>query len=317
MLARLFGIINSAYIFLIGIYALILVGAHILLHHFGNNEVHFLWQDMVLQPAVGIPVMLLASLFAVFGAQVILVNKHKLLNRNAYLPFLLAPVLLVFSINGNLNTVLQIGFVLLVINSWLNTFHADKLYTRALNTGIIIGLSSLLDVRMTLLLLVTYVVYLIFGRMNLRTLLIPVVGYLTVWLNAMAIEYLIFDGVQLMGVFKSGIIIETSRNMAPFNWHYWALLGAMAILSIPEIVKTLNRASVMKRQTFAVTLVLMAFAGLSFFINGAATFQAALILPTVALVFANALQNSTRMWMKELAMWAVLVFWLLSELKIL
>jgi hypothetical protein len=275
------------------------------------------WGNLVFFPISGYTIYSLALIILLFGFHWLLEFKYKLVKRHAFFPFFLLVLVLIFSTQTNINLLLSLLFFLLILSSWLAIYQGEKLLGRTLNTGLLIGLGSLLDSSISLMLPLSFVAYTVFGRLNGRTFAILIVGYLTVWVNALALEYIILDSTTVYGFFLQMFHFTTPKLQVTLSTSHFVLLGAMLLFSLPEFANTLSRASVFKRQANTILMFLVAVVALLALAFGSAVFYMAILIPAIALLFVNYLQYIKRNWIKELILWLALLALVLFDLNIL
>lgn len=313
MLTRIFGQINSSTTIFIGLFALALSIGHFLAVPVPDFTLTTAWGRLVFLPLAGYFIYGLSLVILVFGMQWLLEYNYKLLKKHAYFSFFILIVLLFFVKYSGLNLLIDMLFLLLILGSWLSVYQGEMLLGRTLNTGLLIGLASIFDQRISLLLLFSILVYIIFGRFSLRTMLILIVGYTTIWLNALALEYILFDSSTVYNSFIAVFDFTTPALQADLDLFDLILLSSMLLFALPEFGKTINRASVFKRQSNTVLLLMVALAIVLYVINGPEVFYLALYIPASLTLFVNYFQYIKRTWVQELILWLAIAILLLAD----
>lgn len=317
MLTRIFGQINSATSIFIGLFAALLTVAHFLYVQTPEFEINTAWGVFVFLPVVGYSIFGVGMVTLLFGYQWLFEYKYKLVKRHAYFPFFLLVFVLLFSGQASLNLLICLLFVGVILASWFAVYQGDKILGRTLNTGLLIGLGTVLDSKFSVMLVLSFVAYTVFGRFNGRTFLILLVGFFTVLLNALTLEYIIL-GTSV--IYK--YIIQIFQFKAPsiplnISVYHLAVFGVLFVLSLPEFTNTLNRASVFKRQAFTVLMVLAVSVAVLFVVRGTSVFYLAILITTLLALFINYFQVIKRGWLQELILWLMLGLLAVFDLNIL
>jgi hypothetical protein len=313
MLARFFGQTNSSTVFLLVAYLLLLCGGHFYLHMPAAGVLPTLIGEVVL-PAWLVAVLSIVPLVVIyFGYQWLLYSKQRLRHQNAFIPVILAPLWLVGLHSGGVAFALHSALLLLILGQWLSAYQGQHILSTSLNTGFLLGFGSLLDVGYLWLLAFTFIVYINFGRFSLRTLIIPVVGYLTIWVNVSGIEFLVADSTLYIDAFSQHFMHNTIREPA-LNYHFIWVLALLLVPGITEFTVTFNRANVFKRQSFTLFVYFIVLAVIMFFVQGFSPLQLAILLPPIAILLANYVQYLRKKWMQELVLYAVLAAFVVFEL---
>ena len=316
MLTRIFGQINSSTSILIGLFALALSIGHFFFLPVPDFTLSTAWGTVVLLPLVGYSMYGVGIASLIFGMQWLLEYKYKLLKKHAYYSFFIFIALLFFVKYSGLNLLIDMLFLLFILGSWLSVYQGEKLLGRTLNTGLLIGLGSIFDHRISLLLLFSFIVYIIFGRLNLRTFLILIVGYTTVWLNALALEYIIFDSSTIYKSFLAVFDFTAPALVAEVGMFDLILLGAFFVIALPEFITTFNRASVFKRQSHSILLLMAVLAMLLYLVSGPEVFYLAIYIPAMLTLFVNYFQYIKRSWIQELILWIAIAILVLADFGI-
>ncbi len=302
MLTRLFAQINSSTSFFVGLFAVCLAVASFFI---SPNNIFFLktaYNTINFGIWIGLALTIVISLVVIFGFQGLFQN-HKLLKRNAYLGVFLPVLIPIFFTLGNINFLINLVFLLFIYWSWLAIFQGEKLLARTLNTGLLIGAASIFDVRMGFLLLISMVVYIIFGRLNVRTFLILLIGFLSIWLNALMLEFIFLDSSSVYDVFLTQFNGKNIHDINSISVVYIVIVAACLLPAILEFAKTFSREGVFKRQAFTVLMVMLFLGILLAFVLGVEVISLVLIVPALAVLFVNFFQNISRIWVKELIIW--------------
>jgi hypothetical protein len=315
MLARLFSTINSTTLFVVIGYTTLLSLAQIFFGEKSLTTLQWLGNSYIVKPFVPALAIVTASFLLVFGYQWLIVGRHKLIRRNMLIPAVILPFFLSFVAIGSLNLIISGMFAFFIIKTWLDVFHGEGIFVRALNTGLLIGLSSLFDGSMMMLLPFTYLVFLVFGRLNPRTLIIPWVGFASVWLNALALEYLFFNSSETFSLFLDLFSFNRNPSGLEADWIHAVLLSVMFFPGLSEYIQTLTRAGVMKRQTQTALIIASGLSISAYFLLGYGGYQLAVIVPTAAILFSNFLQYVQRMWVRELLLWILITGWIVVLLN--
>lgn len=316
MLARLFGHINSSTNILVVAWAIIVCTVHVFV--FQNTALTFqtLWSDVHLLPWVVYATELVVVIIIAFTAQWLLDYQHHVIKRHAYLPFFIIPLLLMFT-GQRLNVLLLFLLLLLLLGSWLSVYTGERVYRRVLNTGLLLGVGSLIDLRVALLVPFTYVVYIVFGRFNLRTSLIVLIGFFSIWVNALGLEYVVYDTLTFWDYFLGLFLWRKPIGLAEFEPLLLGLLGFLALMGFLELPKTMSRASVFKRQTYVVLTLLLVLTASGFIIFPVSHFQLTTLLFTALILFVNYFQYITKIWIRDGIMWLTMAAYVFSQYTVL
>lgn len=317
MLTTIFGKINSATQFLLGIYALLIGGVHFFLHPQVRFHVDSAFGELYIHPIIGYVLSIVFYFIVAFGYQWLWFTKHRLVKHHALIPFFLLPLIFLQSNDAAMVLLLHLALLLVIIKTWLDANQGDQLLRQSLNTGLLIGLGSLIELQYMLVLIFTWVVYIVYGRISFRTLLIPLIGYFNVWFVALILDYLLFDGTYVFEFF-------TQHFAYPFGWSLpnsglvgLVTLGVLLIPSFREYVVTVSRAAVFKRQSYTLFLTLTILAMPAYFFAGNSDLHLALLICLTTILFVNFLQYVKRNWVKELVLWAMILLFGIFESGVL
>jgi hypothetical protein len=310
MLARLFGNIHSRSFFLIFIYLVVMLAAHLALYGMPDFQVIGALGTANLSTAVGVSILLFIFLITAISAQRLVTDVYKLVNRNVYVVLVFTPLYLVLLQKFGLSFCILTALLWLIIKLWLDSFHGSGLLQKALSVGIIIGIVSLFDAIFIWLLAATWLVYLVFARLNIRTFLIPVVGFLTVWLNVWGFEYVIADTQMAYNFFVMGIQENELATTHNFKSPIFIAFGVLFVFSFAEFITAVTRANVLKRQTYAAMLMLYLVSVMMVPFNKFDMLWPALALPAISILFANRVQYIKRKWLQEFWLWAIMAYWI-------
>ena len=317
MLARIFGYINSSTNILLVLYALILTSSHFLLSDHPKFIFETNWANFQFVTLAGYAISFGLMLLISFYAQWLLEYKYKLVKRHAFLPFFLMTILMLFSVDGNLNLLITILYLLILISSWFSVYQGEKLLPRALNTGLLLGFGSILDTRISILIVFSMIVYLIYGRLNLRSLFILIIGFLTIWLDALALEYIVFDTTSTYQYFTSIFSITKPFGAMVESYLPLGFVLILLILGLTELPKTLSRANVFKRQSYIVVMSLLLLGVIGFLVLTQSVFQMAILIICTCILFVNFFQYLQKIWIKEAIMWVSIAFIIVAELNLI
>ena len=312
MLARFFSQTNSSTIILLALYLLALCGVHFYLHLPTQASLLTVFGTTLLPTWAVWVLSLLPLLIIYFGYQWLIYSKHHLQHQHAFIPVLFLPLWLVGLHLGGVAFALNSALLFLIVAQWLSAYHGQNMLSTSLNTGFLIGLGSLLDVGYLWLLIFTFVAYVTLGRFSLRTLIIPIVGYLTIWVDAIGIEYLIADSTNFIQAF--GWHFQRNPVLEPgLNYHFIWILALLLVPGITEFTVTFNRANVFKRQAFTLLVYLIGVATAMFFVQGFSWLQLAIILPPIAILLANYMQYMRKKWTQEVLLLLVILVFVVFE----
>jgi hypothetical protein len=317
MLTRIFGQINSATHFMVGFYALVLAMGHIFFHQEINLQLQTAFGKVYVLPIMGY--MLAGVLFAVlaFAYQWLWFTRFKLVNHHAYIPVVLLPILLINTGDDALVLLAHLVLLVAVFKTWLDVYQGQNVLQQGLNTGFLLGLGSMLDVQYGLLLFFTYLVYIIFGRISFRTVLIPLIGYLTIWFIALLLDYLLLDSTFVMQQFSDHFGLTPRFELDTANWPRLLMLAILFLAGLSQFIITASRAAVFKRQSFTLFFILLILAVIAYFFAGNSPLQLALIIALLTLLAVNYLQYIKKAWKRELFLWTILVLFGIFESGVL
>ncbi len=316
MLARIFGQINSLTNFIIGFYALALIGVHFWLFPNPSTSLVTAFGIVYINPIFLWILLVLLLAFLAFGSQWLLFTRYKLVKHHALIPFFYLPVLLLFMGDDQLTFLLQTALLGVIIKTWIDAYQGQNLLRQGLNSGLLIGLGSLLSTQFFLLLLFTYLVYLVYGRLSLRLVIIPLIGYLTIWLISLSLDFLLFDSTYVFSFFKKHVEMTTAFQF-DLPLPRAALLLILMLGGLSEFIQTVTHANVFKRQTYSWLFILMLVAALAFLFFGGKDMQISIVIITATVLFVNYMQYIKRTWLRELAMWVMLVLFGIFEAGLL
>ena len=316
MFARLFGHINSSTNFLLAIWAIVLCLVDFFVFKSDRFVFETVWGEFHFIPVAGMLIQLGLIFAIMYALQWLLHANHHLIKRHAYLPFFTVPLVLLCA-GGDLNFSVLTLILLLIMGGWLSVYHGENVLSRVLNTGLLIGAGSFVDLRLAVLIVFTYVVYIIFGRFNLRTSLILLVGFFTVWVNIVGVEFILFES-SVTWTYFTGIfgMSKTLGHTEPgiYKLLVLVLIGAAGLIELP---KTVSRASVFKRQSYILFGLLLGSMVLLYVFFPGATFYLAAYLVTALILFVNFFQYVKKMWIRELLMWVMIGVFIIFQLEIL
>jgi hypothetical protein len=316
MLARFFGQTNSSTVFLLVAYLLLLCGAHFYLHMPTVGVLPTLIGEVVLPAWLVAVFSILPLVIIYFGYQWLLYGKQRLRHQNAFIPVILAPLWLVGLHSGGVGFALHSALLLLILGQWLSAYQGQNILSTSLNTGFLLGAGSLLDVGYLWLLAFTFIVYINFGRFSLRTLIIPVVGYLTIWVNAAGIEFLWANSTHFIRAFSQHFLHNPIASPG-LNYHFIWALAVLLVPGLTEFTVTFNRANVFKRQSFTLFVYFIVLAVIMFFVQGFSPLQLAILLPPIAILLANYVQYLRKRWTQEMMLYIVLAVFVVFEMGVL
>jgi len=305
MLARFFGQTNSATPILLVFYVLALSGVHFYLHVPAEVEIETRAGSISLANWMVWLCVIPAMLIVYFGNQWLYYGKFHLLRQHAFMPVVFLPLwLLGIQLAGPVFS-LHTLILFVVYQLWLRAYQGQHMFSISLNTGFVLGLGSLLDSGYLWLLGFTVVVYFNFGRLNLRTLIIPLVGYFTIWVDALALEFLINDSTNFLSGFGSHFN-QTNTLLNPDNSRFVWFLAVLLVPGITEFTVTFSRANVFKRQVFTLFLLLAGVAVAMYFLHGFSPLQLAVLLTPITMLFVNYLQYLRKKWIQEILLLIIL-----------
>lgn len=311
MLTRIFGHINSATSFIVVIYTLLLGAGYVYFNPIQNFMVKTAAGRVVLYPSVGWALLSIGVLLLMLIYQWLFYAQYKLVKNHALVPFVL-PILLLLTLGEQPLFSLLVSLALvLLFRLWFSVYQGDRLLSNALNTGFVLGIGALLSPVFTILLPFTWLVYVVYGRLNARTFIIPIIGYFTIWIDVLALDYLLADSTFIWANFVHQFVV------APAEWqairYPLLLLGVLLLPGLAEFTVTFNRANVFKRQTFVLFIMLLVIAVLCYVFGGVSLFPLVMLAPLVSVLFVNYLQYIKRTWLKELLMWLLIVVFILFQ----
>lgn len=316
MLARLFGHINSSTNFFLLIW--VVTVASVDFYGFRNNQLilELLWGEVHFLPWASFLITVGALLVITFSFQWLIHAKHHLLKRHAFLPYFMV-LTLVLAASENLNLFILFFLLILVLGGWLSVFQGENVFSRVLNTGLLLGAGTLVDQRMAILVPFTYVVYIMFGRFNLRTSLILLVGFFSIWINAFGLEFVIFDTTSIWQYFIGIFSFKRSLGFVSFSPVFLGTLGLMAVLGLLELPNTLRHASVFKRQSYVLLSILLAISAVSFLLYPGVGFFVISGFFSSLILFVNFFQYAKKLWLREAIMWLAIGIFVVSHLHLI
>lgn len=316
MLARLFEHINSRTNFLLLIWVVTL--ASVSFYGFQNNQLvlEVFWGEVRFVSWIGFLITVGALLAITFSIQWLFHTKHHLLKRHSFLLFFSVPFL-VLTASENLNLFFLFFLLILVLGGWLSVFHSENVFSRVLNTGLLLGVGSLVEQRLAILVPFTYVVYIMFGRFNLRTSLILLIGFFSIWINAFGLEFVIFDTTTIWQHFLGIFSLKKSLGFVAFNPFMLGTIGLLAILGLLELPKTLGHASVFKRQSYILISLLLGLCTMGIFFYPRTGFFMITGFFSSLILFVNFFQYVKRLWLREAIMWLTIGIFVVFQLHLI
>jgi hypothetical protein len=308
MLTRIFGQINSATSTLVILYTIVFAAGYIYIDPVQSFLLTTAAGSFMIHPIAGWILFICGLLLLVLAYQRLFQMQYKLVKQHALVSFMFVPLQFLVAQHHPLEGVILSACMFGLLYLWFDAFTGDKLLSNALNTGFLLGIGSLFNPVFTLLLPFTVLVYIIYGRLSGRTLIIPSIGFITVWLYAFAFDYLFADSTFVWNNFLNQFKVASAGWQDQLSMLIF--FGLLLVLGLVEFITTLNRANVFKRLTFLALVSLIAMAVL---VYPTGLFPLVVIVPVVSLVFVNYLQYIKRTWIKELAMWIVLAVFILLQ----
>lgn len=244
----------------------------------------------------GVPV--LAGFGAMF-ANWVFVERLQILKRNSYLAFLFGAMMV------TVNHLYVATLAILAVIWFASTARlqsSKRVYADYLDIGLITGVMSLFQLRLALLLVLSWFISLAYGRLRARGILIGVWG-------VVMIHILVATGYFLSGAWDSYISYFEWSGFTfdlPPNW-LWPWLAATFlywILSLGNYITALTRANVLKRQSLTALLTFQL--GVVLLDVFALWSDAHLLafMPIGSLIFvANDIQYRQKKWWKEVELW--------------
>lgn len=305
MLTRIFGHINSATSILVILYTIAVSAVYFYIDPIQNFLVKTALGNFMLHPIAGWLLFIGGLLVLVLVYQRQVQITYKLVKQHALFAFVMVPLHVLVCDYNPLAALIVSLCLLLVFSLWFAIYQGERELSNALNIGFLLGIGSLFSPAFTLLLPFTLLVYLVYGRLSLRTSIIPSIGYVTIWLNAFALDYLLADSFFVWNNFLNQFVAETTNWQ--MNKYVLVLFVAIIIPGLTEFAATLNRANVFKRLTFFLFILLLAVAASVYIFSSYALFPPVLLVPVVSAFFVNYLQYVKRPWFKEALMWLLLI----------
>lgn len=303
MLASIFGTLKPATTLILVLYAILLSCAFLFFIHPLDNTLQFTifsvelkaWVKWILVPIV------VAGL--AYGYQWLYHYHSKLVDNNAYLPYFFVILLLVTL--GH-QPVLGIIISVLLFVQQVFWMHINKTKTPlglALNTGLLVGLATLVHPSFILLLPINLFVYIVYGTFNLRNLFIILAGVATPWIYVIALNYLLPKAI-----FTWVDFIALPQFKHVFRLQEWRLLTGfvpLAAIGIFTFLIRFNRAKVFHRQSFLLFALTLALGVVVHTFFGENIWPLALLSPFIALFFTYYLERLKRKWLVETWLWVV------------
>ena len=311
MLTRIFGQINSATSIMLVLYTLLLGAGYVYFNPAQDFTVQTAAGRVLLYPVVGWAILSIGVLLLMLVYQWLFYAQYKLVKHHALVPFVL-PVLVLLTLGNQPLFGLLISLALaLLFRLWFAVYQGDRLLSNALNTGFLLGIGALFSPAFTILLPFTWFVYIIYGRLNARTFIIPVIGYFTIWIDVLALDYLLADSTFIWRNFMNQFTVAATDWQSIL--YPLLLFGVLLLPGLAEFTVTFNRANVFKRQTFVLFILLLVIAVLCYLFGGVALFPLVMLAPIVSVLFVNYLQYVKRNWLRELFMWLLIAVFILLQ----
>lgn len=311
MLTRIFGQINSATSIIVVLYTLLLGAGYVYFNPVQEFTLQTAAGRVLLYPVVGWAILSIGVLLLMLVYQWLFYAQYKLVKHHALVPFVL-PVLVLLTLGNQPLFGLLISLALaLLFRLWFAVYQGDRLLSNALNTGFLLGIGALFSPAFTILLPFTWFVYIIYGRLNARTFIIPVIGYFTIWIDVLALDYLLADSTFIWRNFMNQFTVAATDWQSIL--YPLLLFGVLLLPGLAEFTVTFNRANVFKRQTFVLFILLLVIAVLCYLFGGIALFPLVMLAPIVSVLFVNYLQYVKRNWLRELFMWLLIAVFILLQ----
>lgn len=239
-------------------------------------------------------------------------EQFTLLKRHSYLGFLWGIILITV---GDFRFAIYSLMSLLWFLSVLRIQKSNRPIADFLDTGLLVGLYTLLDLRFALLLVASWVIMLTFARLRWRAIFGSIWGTVTIHL-LFVIAYFALGNVDAYWAYIQRWPELEVQIPANTDVVWIGVLLFFWLLGLGNYVTALSRANIMKRQSLSAILILqLALIGLA--VSGLwPTFLYLAFLPLGTLIFiGNDLQYRKKYWWRDTVFWIFILALALSFLE--
>lgn len=239
-------------------------------------------------------------------------EQFTLLKRHSYLGFLWGIILITV---GDFRFAIYSLMSLLWFLSVLRIQKSNRPIADFLDTGLLVGLYTLLDLRFALLLVASWVIMLTFARLRWRAIFGSIWGTVTIHL-LFVIAYFTFGNVDVYWTYIQQWPELEVQIPANTDVVWIGVLLFFWLLGLGNYITALSRANIMKRQSLSAILILqLTLIGLA--VSGLwPTLIYLAFLPLGTLIFiGNDLQYRKKYWWRDTVFWIFILALALSFLE--
>jgi len=197
-----------------------------------------------------------------------------------------------------------VNFVFLML--WVHLFRVTNnrsINAVAFNFGLLLALLFWIIPPAIFLFFPVFIGMTIYGVQSIRQFFLPLLGFGMLQLLLFTLLFWL-DSSQILGDwFVSAIQISpvSLRNLGSIHWSFLAVIAFYALLSFPQVLHSMQRANIYKRQTFGISSVFLLTITLFAFLFGeSAHVLLGMSFPILSMFFANALQYARNKWLRLL-----------------
>lgn len=236
-------------------------------------------------------------------------EQFTLLKRHSYLGFLWGIIMLTV---GDFRFALYSLMALIWFLSVLRVQKSNRPIADFLDTGLLVGVYALLDLRFGLLLVASWFILLTFARLRWRAIFGGIWGVVTIHL-LFAIAYLVFGKIDVYRTYIESWPSLELQIPDKTNAVWISMVAFFWLLSLGNYITALSRANIVKRQSLSAILILqlalIALVGFGLW----PTRMYLAFLPLGTLIFiVNDLQYRKKFWWRDTVFWIFILAFGLS-----
>ncbi len=237
-------------------------------------------------------------------------QKNDLTKRSTYSIFLFAALSLVFPAALQNIKILLAGFLILIaLRRILSLRSGLRMEHKIFDATMWILFASLTVFYSWVFVVVLYMAFVFYRNSNVRYFLIPVIALLSYCIIGYSVLLYIYDNYQDIIVSLPGI----SLNFKPYN-NFSTLISISFILgtllwTLWTYIKEQNKSSASQKGKYSVILMTLLVSFIVVFITNDKTgAEWYFVIPPVAIIISNYLENTESVLFKEILLWFILLF---------
>ncbi|MCH8553789.1 MAG: DUF6427 family protein [Schleiferiaceae bacterium] len=275
----------------------------------------FFGNSFVVHPIVYFSLFGLLTLINAFLLNKKLADTFEVLKRNFYAAwFYLWLSMFAFLLSQDIELqVVNFVFILLWVHHFRLTNNTSA-NAVTFNFGLLLALLFWLVPPSIALLLAIFIGMIIYSVLSFRQFFLPLMGFGMLQLLLFTLLFWL-DVAHIQGEWFTSATQLKRLAFGDYNSLQGSFAGVLifyALLSFPDVVNTMQRANIYKRQTFGISIVfLLAIVLLTYLFGQSAYLLFGLSFPLLSMFFANALQYAKNKWLR------LIIFGLLPTVFIL